>query len=325
MRTVTQIAMSVPIIHDIRKSKVDSTSVSELRSRIIEGLSQLPKQKYLPSELLYDTKGLEIYEHSVGSEWLEGGYYLYSSEKGILETYGDEVATELSRDKNGRAVIIELGAGSLEKTSLILKSLADQIPETETPLVAYYALDIDYPSLIRSLTDLQMHIGSVLKNKIATEGMWGTWDDTFKFLQNSKNLELLSGVPSETPVHIIINRERDVFILAIDRAKPKDMLEAVYGAHFTPWIMNGLNLFIGNKLWERWTRYNEDAGRIEHGYKSTADQIIAEELRIEVVKDEIVRVLISNKEIKTAFEKADMVISRTWMDAKEWYYLENEC
>ncbi|KAG0049547.1 hypothetical protein BGZ89_004141 [Linnemannia elongata] len=91
-----------------------------------------------------------VFKASLGNP----AYYLYQAERSILQTYADEMASLIA----DRSSIIELGAGSLEKTRV-----ADGID--------YYALDINRNALVESLASLP-----VLK-KIKCHGLFGTYND----------------------------------------------------------------------------------------------------------------------------------------------------
>ena len=52
------------------------------------------------------------------------------------------------------------------------------------PPITYYALDLEKPELERTLSELAASdIGSQLQGKVATKGMWGTYDGGLKFIQ----------------------------------------------------------------------------------------------------------------------------------------------
>ena len=56
--------------------------------------------------------------------------------------------------------------------------------KTSTPPITYYALDLDKPELERTLSELvASDLGSKLQGKVATKGMWGTYDGGLKFIQ----------------------------------------------------------------------------------------------------------------------------------------------
>ncbi|KAG0062818.1 hypothetical protein BGZ90_002934 [Linnemannia elongata] len=119
-------------------------SLGSLKARITEGVfkASLGKRQ-IPIEVMYQGDGANLPE-----------YYLYQAERSILQTYADEMASLIA----DRSSIIELGAGSLEKTRV-----ADGIN--------YYALDINRNALVESLASLP-----VLK-KIKCHGLFGTYND----------------------------------------------------------------------------------------------------------------------------------------------------
>ncbi|GAA99435.1 uncharacterized protein L969DRAFT_93896 [Mixia osmundae IAM 14324] len=98
-------------------------------------------------------------------------------------------------------VIIEMGAGSLQKTSHLLRSLARLLPSEHDPSVSrasqaasikpsqpiqnltYYALDLERPELVSTLSSLcqeHPHIvasDSASHDKIVVKGIWSDYDD----------------------------------------------------------------------------------------------------------------------------------------------------
>lgn len=51
--------------------------------------------------------------------------------------------------------------------------------------ITYYALDLEYRELERTLGDIaSSDLGPILKDKVSTRGMWGTYEDGLKFLQS---------------------------------------------------------------------------------------------------------------------------------------------
>ncbi|KAF8995112.1 histidine-specific methyltransferase [Cyathus striatus] len=319
-------------ILDIRRSKSSETSLPNLHSLLIEGLSNAPGNRSISSEVLYDTVGLGLFNHGIKNDWPSAGYYPIIAEKDILRLYADDVAAELGRDNEGRAVIIELGAGSLEKTSEILSALAKTVQPADIPPITYYALDLDRPSIIKSINELQSQIGQTIRNKIATKGMWGTYDDAFHLFGNDLNLQSTLNISPEVPMHILFlggtignlgskcyddiaflkslalkAGRGDKCILGIDRVKDKNILEKAYSEHLTTWMMYGLGSagrVLGNeglfeeRKWEWSSCYNVEIGRIELGYRATEAHKIRipdSSLEVDFVEDEVIIVMFSNK------------------------------
>ena len=82
-------------------------------------------------------------------------------------------------------IVLTALSRSLRKTSHILLALSHLVDEnSSTPPITYYALDLDKPELERTLAELTASdVGLKLQGKIATKGMWGTYDGGLKFIQ----------------------------------------------------------------------------------------------------------------------------------------------
>ncbi len=93
-------------------------TVEGARARMLEdpqwGLAQ--PQKQLPSKYFYDTRGSELFEAI--TELPE--YYLTRSERRLLH---DEVAAWVT--DMAPASLVELGAGSAQKTRILLSAMVD--------------------------------------------------------------------------------------------------------------------------------------------------------------------------------------------------------
>jgi L-histidine Nalpha-methyltransferase / hercynylcysteine S-oxide synthase len=74
---------------------------------------------------------------------------------------------------------------ALHKTSHVLLGLSQIVESTSNnPPITYYALDLEKRELERTLNEIELSIGTDLKGKVETKGMWGTYDDGLKFLQS---------------------------------------------------------------------------------------------------------------------------------------------
>jgi uncharacterized SAM-dependent methyltransferase len=88
-------------ILDIRVNKAGLEST--LKGDIVAGLKKEAGEKTLPTLLLYDDRGLKLFEEIT---YLDE-YYLTNTEIGILEKYAENMA---ERIEDG-GVVIELGSG----------------------------------------------------------------------------------------------------------------------------------------------------------------------------------------------------------------------
>jgi uncharacterized SAM-dependent methyltransferase len=98
-------------IIDVRVRSDASESVSDARADVLAGLAKPVGAKTLPTVLLYDERGLRIYDEITTDA---DEYYLFGAEEALLK----ERAPEMVRIMNARAdsgaldaVVLELGAG----------------------------------------------------------------------------------------------------------------------------------------------------------------------------------------------------------------------
>ncbi|KIM54499.1 hypothetical protein SCLCIDRAFT_136683 [Scleroderma citrinum Foug A] len=151
----------MPII-DIRSIYHSTTGAAledGIRASIVTGLTHSYNEKVLPGLLLYNEEGLRLFEQMT----YQPDYYLTGLEIDILSKY----ATEIANDIPEGALLLELGAGALRKTALLLDAI-----EAQKKKVTYFALDLDKPELVRTLNELRgryTHVGLA--------GLWGTYDD----------------------------------------------------------------------------------------------------------------------------------------------------
>ncbi|EJF63190.1 hypothetical protein DICSQDRAFT_55495 [Dichomitus squalens LYAD-421 SS1] len=235
-------------------TRVSPPSGASIRDQIVSGLSQPVGGKTLPTLLLYDERGLRLYDE-ITTDAAE--YYLFPAEEEILKNKADGIVRVMhSGIANGELVdevVVELGAGALRKTSLILGALARLVPNpAPTPPISYHALDLEKRELERTLMELNSsHVGVELKGKVATAGLCGTYDDGLKFiveggLQDRNALERIdTAFGSQYPVERV-GRDASPSSAASSRGRT-DRTEATPPS--TPGAQQPLHiLFLGSSL-----------------------------------------------------------------------------
>lgn len=94
---------------DIRANRDRANAEVALRDQIVAGLSKPAGEKALPSILVYDERGLRLFD-DISQKAPE--YYLFPAEEGILKRYGVDIAKAMHGDAAvGKKMIVELGAG----------------------------------------------------------------------------------------------------------------------------------------------------------------------------------------------------------------------
>ncbi|KAL4263281.1 EgtD Methyltransferase Superfamily protein [Pleurotus pulmonarius] len=199
---------------------------SDLSQQLAVGLKRPHGEKEIPTVLLYDERGLRLYD-AITTEVSE--YYLFGAEEEILKNKADEIVRTMHSGLGDgdleSEVVLELGAGSLRKTSHILAGLSRIVPsECDTAPITYYALDLEERELQRVLASIaNSSVGKMLQGKVETKGLWGTYEDGLKFVEDegspisshsnsptsqSSRRELTSPSPtprsgSSSPLHIL--------------------------------------------------------------------------------------------------------------------------
>jgi L-histidine Nalpha-methyltransferase len=116
------------------KLTTETSTNSTIGKAVREGLARTPKQ--LPPWLFYDEAGSLLFDQITGLP----EYYLTRIERGIFETDAAEMMTLASAGRRLR--LVELGAGSADKTRLLLAA-ATELQET----VCYQPVDVSETAL----------------------------------------------------------------------------------------------------------------------------------------------------------------------------------
>src|SRR3954454_23909744 len=111
---------------------LEQRPVSEIVGDVFEGLTKTPKS--LPAKLFYDAAGSALFEEITRLP----EYYLTRTEAAILRANAAEIAGSVS----GNVTVIELAAGSAEKTVLLLGEL-----EKKQLQVVYAPVDVSPAAL----------------------------------------------------------------------------------------------------------------------------------------------------------------------------------
>ena len=115
---------------------------------VLDGLSAQPR--HLPPWLFYDRAGSRLFDEI--TELPE--YYLTRTERGILAAHADAMTTQAAEGKRLR--IVELGAGSADKTRLLLKAAVAQ-----QGAVRYEPVDVSSRALEAARERIEREIAGV--------------------------------------------------------------------------------------------------------------------------------------------------------------------
>ncbi|KAI8896884.1 histidine-specific methyltransferase [Globomyces pollinis-pini] len=317
---------------------ISTKSVPFTDSRVVRkgGVPDTVMVRSLPTMILYDDKGLELFDKITYSE----DYYLTNAEIEILKEYSTDMVRDYIQDGD---VLIELGAGAMRKTKYILEAITESKKS-----VTYYAVDLANDSLRESLKPLADSYPAV-----KFVGLWGTYHDSLHWIQ--------SNIPSSTRKRFLwlgssignLSRQEavdffkmvkdtalnagDLFWCGIDRRNSFETVSLAYNDRqgiSRAFSLNGLTnintIFKSNIFnvddYEFVSIYNEIEGRHEAYFESKTDQTVTftnEGKQIALKKGELISFEYSYKyselEVADLLDKAQLSSLGKWSDTTNRY------
>ena len=288
-----------------------------LREEARLGLTSTPKE--LPPKWFYDRRGSELFEAITRLP----EYYLTRAERSILQRRADEIA-----ELTGATTLIELGAGTSDKTRLLLDALAPRrfVPfdvSEETLRSSAQRLALRYPALeITALVgDFDLPLPPLPQGEPRLLAFLGS---TIGNLTPARRALFLEDLASSL-------REGDWFLLGADLVKSPERLVAAYDdasgvtREFNLNMLRVLNRELGGDFdlgaFEHVARWNAEAEWMEIFVRSRRRQTVrleALELEVEFDAGELMRTEISAKfhlrRLAAELEAAGLRVESRWTD-----------
>jgi L-histidine Nalpha-methyltransferase len=300
---------------------IDQDALAE----VLEGLSL--SQKTLSPKFFYDARGSDLFEQIMRLE----EYYPTRTELGILRQHGPEIGRAIGPD----AVIVEFGAGNVEKIRLLLDVLSH--PRAFVPIdisgehleAAVASLAEAYPGLtVLPVTGdftkpLELPDHEALRGARLTGFFPGSTIGNF--------------LPYEAEAFLATAREVlrcGDLLIGVDLVKDEAVLNAAYNdaagvtAAFNLNMLSHLNRLVGAVFEpERFGHrafYNPALGRIEMHLVSRAAQTVTVAGRpFTFAKGETIHTECSHKYSLKGFaalaSRAGWQTAQTWCDARGWF------
>lgn len=305
--------------HDLR---------AELAADVRRGMGSRPR--FIPSKYFYDATGSELFDQITRLP----EYYLTRTETSILSEAAAGIMQQVEPDE-----LIELGAGSAEKTRMLLDAMLEHTAGRH-----YVPIDISLPALEEAVRSL-----CAAYPDLAIDGLVGDFDsDLHKVSRRGRRLVSFLGSTVGNlvrPERIVLYREiarmlesRDRFLLGVDLIKDPETMIAAYDddagltAAFTRNILTVVNRELGSDfpvedfmhrpVWnpvesrmEAWLEALRPVSVTIPGIEATVDFSAGERIHTEV----------SCKFTKTMvveeLSQAGMVIEDWYTDSRSWYAL----
>lgn len=290
-----------------------------LRRDVADGLGARPKT--LPAKWFYDERGSELFEEITRLE----EYYPTRRERAILAERAPEIA-----EATGAATLMELGAGSGEKTRMLLDALSGT-------LRTYVPVDVSGDFLARAAERIaEDHPGLRVRPVVADYErhlalLPGGERRLVVFLGGTiGNMAPADRVGFLSALRATMN-DGDALLLGADLVKDEDRLVRAYDdtrgvtAEFNRNVLNVINRELGADFvpqrFEHVAAWNPNDEWIEMRLRSTESQVVrvpAVDLEVEFDEGEEVRTEISAKfrreRLVAETGAAGMTVDRWWTD-----------
>jgi L-histidine Nalpha-methyltransferase len=311
------------------------TAVERISERVAaavrEGLASHPKR--LPPWLFYDEAGSRLFDQI--TEIPE--YYLTRTERGILTAHADEMLAHAAA--GGRLRIAELGAGSADKTRLLLTAAA-----ARQDLVVYEPIDVSWTALAAAKERIEREIAAVTVAPQVIDYTDGLFFEETASDERRLVLYIGSSIGNFEPEESakLLQRVRaglrrgDGLLLGVDLVKDEETLLAAYDdaagvtAAFNGNLLVRLNRELGadfdTTAFTHVAQWNPSASRIEIYLESRAAQTVrlpALNMRVRFVAGERIHTENSYKfragQVATALCNAGFRPVEQWTDARSWF------
>ena len=301
----------------------------QMASAVSEGL--LSRPKWLPAWLFYDTAGSQLFNQI--TELPE--YYLTRTERSIFSDFSDEMIRKAAGSDALR--IVELGAGSADKTRLLLNAAVDR-----QDTVIYEPVDVSASALVEAQERIEREISGVLVMPRVEDYTKGLELDAVAMGERRLVLYIGSSIGNFEPdeaLQLLKNvREAlaagDSILLGVDLVKDKSTLLAAYNdaagvtAAFNMNMLTRLNRELGADFdlsaFAHRAVWNEGRSRIEMHLASGKRQrvnIPALELKINFEAGETIHTENSYKyrpgQVEETLSSAGFTPVKTWMDGEK--------
>jgi L-histidine N-alpha-methyltransferase len=300
-------------------------------SAVCEGLASRPK--WLPSWLFYDEAGSRLFDQI--TELPE--YYVTRTERSILTAHAEEI---ISIAAGGDALrIIELGAGSADKTRLLLSTAVDR-----QDTVFYEPVDVSASALEDARERIEREIPGVIVNPRVQDYTKGIELDPKNPGERRLALYIGSSIGNFEPeeAELLLERVRDALapgdslLLGVDLVKDRATLLAAYDdaagvtAAFNRNVLVRLNRELGSNFdpeaFAHRAVWNRFRSRIEMHLANMLPQTVqipALDMRLEFSAGETIHTENSYKyqpgQAETMLVDAGFDPATTWTDEKGWF------
>ncbi len=299
-----------------------------IAAEVAQGLRRSPKS--LPPWLFYDQRGSELFERITRLP----EYYLTRTERAILEAYAEEIC----RLAGSNLTVVELGAGTADKTRILLsRLLRRQLRLRYVPVdVSRAALESAEQRLRTELPQLEVHpiVADYTVDRLDPREAPGR--KLVLYLGSSiGNFEPEAAIALLTRVHAGL-RPGDCLLLGADRIKSRSVLVPAYAdaqgvtAQFNKNMLARINRELGADFdlanFRHIAKWNVRASRIEIYLESACRQSVRIGLLQMTVRFQAGERLhtensykYTDASVRRMLAAGGFVLERTFSDDRNWF------
>ena len=315
---------------------LERASSSDTREMLIREVQRglLRRPRSLAPWMFYDARGSRIFEHITHL----AEYYPTRTERHILASCCDSIIAATCPDRSEAVRLVELGAGTASKTTILLDAAARLQSEVlYAPVdVSSDALDVACETIASSLPCI--NISPIVANYITHPPQLESFDGRTLGLYIGSSIGNFAPEEARTILHNLRSQLQagDALLLGVDMVKDEPTLVAAYDdrdgvtAEFNLNMLHRLNReldadfdparFRHRALW------NRGQSRIEMHLESIRDQhvrIAVADLDIHLAKNESIHTENSYKftdeSIRVLLRDGGFEVQQMWTDEREWY------
>jgi L-histidine Nalpha-methyltransferase len=291
------------------------------------------RRKNLPAWMFYDADGSRLFDEITALP----EYYLTRTERGILSRHADEIVGLACCE--GRLRVAELGAGSADKTRLVLKAATDR-----QGTLLYEPIDVSESALEEARERVEREIPGVTVLPQVTDYTEGLYLEAAESDERRLLLYIGSSIGNFEPGQAaeVLDTVRsglepgDALLLGVDMRKDEATLVAAYDdaagvtARFNLNILARLNKEMGADFdlesFAHRAVWNEEESRIEMHLESLiAQSVRIPSLDLEIEFDEGERIHTENSykyapgQAEALLAGAGFAAESTWNDERGWF------
>jgi dimethylhistidine N-methyltransferase len=284
--------------------------------------------------MFYDARGSRIFERITQLP----EYYPSRTERDILANSCDAIIDAACPDKTQLVRVVELGAGTAAKTTILLEAAVRLRSEVHyAPVdISPEALDVARGTIASALPEV--YVDPIVANYVAHPPQLESFDGTTLGLYIGSSIGNFSPAEARTILRNLKGQLQpgDGLLLGTDLVKDESTLVAAYDdsdgvtAEFNLNMLHRLNRELSSTFdlakFRHRAIWNPSQSRVEMHLESTHDQLVhiaAAHVDLHFVQGERIHTensyKFTNQAIRNLLRDAGFEVEQTWTDERGWY------